>query len=109
MRNSFDGLSGIVTNQLHRNPMNGDVFIFINKRHNCIKMLRWEPGGFVLYYKRLETGTFEFPELEPGNESLQITWSSLMLMTEGISLKDIKRRKRFLLKNRDLSTQILSN
>ena len=109
MRNSFDGLSGIVTNQLHRNHMNGDVFIFINKRHNCIKMLRWEPGGFVLYYKRLETGTFEFPEFEPDTDSLQITWSSLMLMTEGISLKNIKRRKRFLIKTRYLSTQILSN
>ena len=59
MRKSFDGLCGLVSGRLGKSPMSGDVFIFINKSRNRIKLLRWEPGGFVLFYKRLERGTFE--------------------------------------------------
>ena len=59
MRKSFDGLSGLVTSSLGQDLMSGDVYIFINKPRNRIKLLRWEPGGFVLFYKRLEKGTFE--------------------------------------------------
>ncbi len=61
MRKSFDGLCGIVQGQLKENPMSGDWFLFINKQRNRIKLLRWEAGGFVLLYKCLEKGTFEFP------------------------------------------------
>jgi transposase len=64
MRKSFDGLSGLVVSQLEQNPMSGDVFIFVNKPRNRIKLLRWEHDGFVLFYKRLEKGTFELPEME---------------------------------------------
>ena len=59
MRKSFDGLCGLVTNDLNQNPSNGSVYIFINKVRNKIKLLHWQSGGFVLYYKSLETGTFE--------------------------------------------------
>jgi len=57
MRKSFDGLSGIVQSQLNRNPTSGEVFIFVNRRRNRVKLLKWEQGGFILYYKRLESGT----------------------------------------------------
>ena len=62
IRRSFDGLCGLVTDRLGQNPMSGDVFIFINKPRNRMKILKWEPGGFVLFYKRLEKGTFELPD-----------------------------------------------
>ncbi|MFO7863283.1 MAG: IS66 family insertion sequence element accessory protein TnpB [Salinivirgaceae bacterium] len=97
MRKSFDGLCGIVHGQLHRNPMSGDVFIFINRRRDKIKLLQWEQGGFVLYYKRIESGTIEIPPLETSQKSLQIKWTDLVMMIEGISLKHIKKRKRFFL------------
>ncbi len=48
MRKSFDGLCGLVTNRLGQDPMNGDVFIFINRPRNRIKMQRWEPGELSL-------------------------------------------------------------
>jgi transposase len=64
MRKSFDGLSGVVQNILGRNPCNGDVFIFINKRRDKIKLLHWQGAGFILYYKRLEKGTFELPRYD---------------------------------------------
>ena len=56
MRKSFDSLSGLVRNELGRDPASGEVFVFINKRRTSVKLLHWERGGFVLYYKRLEKG-----------------------------------------------------
>jgi hypothetical protein len=107
MRNSFDGLSGIVRNELIIDPLCGDVFVFINKRRNCIKLLQWEESGFVLYYKRLEKGTFEMPVKEKINsKSYNITWSSLMLITQGISLKHIHLRKRFHFEKTKIDTDI---
>ena len=87
MRKSFDGLCGLVQGQLGKNPMSGDLFIFINKRRNRIKLLRWETGGFVLFYKRLEKGTFEFPESESAGLSQKIDYSELIMIITGISLK----------------------
>ena len=45
MRKSFEGLCGLINGRLGQNPMSGDLFIFIIKQRNRIKMLRWEPGG----------------------------------------------------------------
>ena len=61
MRKSYYTLSGIVTNELGCDPCNGDVYIFMNKSRNRIKLLHWEPGGLVLYCKLLESGTFGMP------------------------------------------------
>jgi len=63
MRKGFDGLSGLIINKLGKNPIDGSVYIFINRRRDRMKLLVWQSNGFVLYYKRLESGTFE------------ITWS----------------------------------
>ncbi len=95
MRKSFDGLCGLVINHLGQNPMTGDVFIFMNRRRSLIKLLVWDQTGFVIYYKRLEKGTFELPSFEEGKNSVKITRRTLMLILEGISLKDIKTRKRY--------------
>jgi transposase len=96
MRKSFDGLSGLVSNELGRDPLSGEVFIFLNRRGNLIKLLRWEAGGFVLYYKRLEEGTFSPPILE--ERSTLIKWPELVLMLEGIEMKEYKHKPRFKLK-----------
>jgi len=99
MRKSFDGLSGLVQGQLDRNPTSGEVFIFINRRRNKVKLLRWEQGGFILYYKRLETGTFELPAFQEGALSCQMSWPTLMLMIEGISIEKYKKKKRYFINN----------
>lgn len=98
IRNSFDGLSGLVQNELGRDPLSGEVFIFINKRRNQVKLLRWEQGGFILYYKRLETGTFELPRQENDSSACPLQWTTLVMMIEGISMQNIQKRKRFILK-----------
>ena len=93
MRKSFDALSGLVRNQLQRNPASGEVYVFVNRNRNCIKLLHWESGGFVLYYKRLEKGSFTAPKLQAG--SLVLKWPELVLMIEGIQVKSSVQKQRY--------------
>ena len=96
MRKSFDGLCGIVESELKRSATSGEVFIFINKRKDRIKLLKWQEGGFELYYKRLEQGTFELPKASGSARSSAVVWPDLVMMIEGIPLvSDRKKRKRF--------------
>ncbi len=95
MRKGFDGLSGIVSSQMARSPLDGVVYIFINRRRDRMKLLVWEPGGYTLYYKRLESGTFELPLVKEGEHKMIMSWESLMLILGGISLKKIVKRKRY--------------
>ena len=91
MRKGFNGLCGIVTNELGRTAHSGEVFIFINRKNNQMKLLHWESGGFVLYYKRLEQGTFA--KINEGK--VQISWSDLVLMIEGIQVIKSNQKRRF--------------
>lgn len=97
MRKGFDGLSGLIRNELGRNPLNGDVYIFVNKRRNTIKLLHWESGGLVIYHKRLEKGTFPNPSIE--SDKIQIRWPELVLMLEGIKVVSLVRKPRFISQN----------
>jgi transposase len=96
MRKSFDGLQGLVTNHLGRSSLEGDVYLFFNRRRTQVKMLVWDRSGFVIYYKRLERGTFE--RLSGGDESQRaqsVSWSDLQMIMEGVKLQSIERRKRY--------------
>jgi transposase len=96
IRKGFDSLSGLVSGQLGQNPMSGDVFIFVNRQRNRIKLLRWEPGGFVLFYKRLEKGTFELPLSAKTDKKLLLDYGELAMLITGISMRNTKKRARFL-------------
>ena len=95
MRKSFDGLCGIINGEIKLDPTCGFVFIFMNKRRNQVKLLHWEQGGFVLYYKRLEKGTFEKPKLHMDNNESYIEWAQLVMLIEGVSIRNYKRTKRY--------------
>jgi transposase len=95
MRKGFDGLCGMVQNHLGKNAMSGDVFIFLNKRRNQIKLLLWEGDGFSLYYKRLERGTYELPTLNNEDRHWSISHEQLLFILQGISLKHVRKRKRY--------------
>jgi transposase len=99
IRKSFDGLCGLVSSRLGQNPMSGDVFIFMNKPRNRIKLLKWESGGFVLFYKRLEQGTFELPAAQNSVVSQLIDYGELAMIITGISMKYAKKRRRFYQQN----------
>lgn len=104
MRKGFDSLSGAVRNDLGLDPLSGDVFIFMNSRRTHIKLLVWEASGFVLYYKRLERGRFEYPLGEQTGSSLAVSWPQLMLIIQGIDLKSVRQRKRFSLPEKTSKT-----
>lgn len=93
MRKSFDGLCGLVTSAMQRQPTSGEVFVFLNRTRTHIKLLHWEHGGFVLYYKRLEQGTFPTGRHKAG----ELSWSDLVLMIEGIQVVKSIQKKRYLL------------
>lgn len=95
MRKGFDSLSGLVTSHMQLDVLSGSVFIFLNKKHNQVKLLLWEGDGFSLYYKRLEKGTYELPAIDDKNGSLTISAQQLQFMLQGISLKSIRRRIRY--------------
>jgi len=95
MRKSFDGLCGLVRNMMGQDPMSGDVFLFIGTRKDAIKLLHWEQGGFVLYYKRLEQGTFDLPRNGSDSPSKPISWPSLVLLIEGIRVEKYRQKPRF--------------
>jgi len=94
MRKGFDGLCGIIISEMQCNPMDGSVYLFINRRRDRMKMLVWETGGFMLYYKRLESGTFELPKSVKSGQ-LQVEWEQLVMMISGISLQHRVRKKRY--------------
>ena len=95
MRKGFDSLSGLVTSVMQLDVLSGSVFIFLNKKHNQIKLLLWEGDGFSIYYKRLEKGTYELPCFDDKNGALTITTQQLQFILQGISLKSVRRRKRY--------------
>jgi transposase len=96
IRKSFDSLSGIIRNELGRDPLTGEVFVFVSKRRTHIKLLQWEGDGYGLYYKRLEKGTYELPPAAgSGAEALCLTAAELQLILGGISLRNIKYRPRY--------------
>jgi transposase len=95
MRKGFNGLCGLVQNEFKENPLSGDVFIFVNRPRNRIKLLHWQGDGFAIYYKRLEKGTYELPEAKDTGVSIEIGMQQLMLILEGISLLSVRKRKRY--------------
>ncbi|MEY3248570.1 MAG: hypothetical protein RL742_613, partial [Bacteroidota bacterium] len=81
-----------------RDALSGEVFIFMNRRRDQVKMLVWDRSGFVIYAKRLERGRVELPRAQARGQAL--AWSDLMLILEGISLDSVRRRRRYTLSGR---------
>ncbi len=93
MRKSFDGLSGIVRSEFEGDPLDGNLFLFINRRRDRIKILHFDGGGYWLHYKLLEAGTFEVIASEA--KCAQIDSTQLAMLLGGVSLVGVKRRKRY--------------
>ena len=100
MRKSYDGLSGIVRKGLNRDPLSGEVFMFLNRRRTMIKLLVWDRSGFVVWCKRLERGTFELPQRMAQGASVVVNWDELVMILEGVSLSSVRRRKRYAMKKK---------
>lgn len=94
MRKGIYGLCGVVQNELNQNILLGDVFVFINRKHNTLKLLQWEGDGFCLYEKKLVRGTFEHQQ-QNNQPAILLTHYQLNCILQGVILKSIKMKKRF--------------
>lgn len=94
MRKGFDGLSGIVRSELESDPTDGSLFIFINRRRDRMKLLHFDGGGYWLYYRLLEAGTFEEVQITDDSCRLQIDATQLAMLLSGISLVAAKKRRK---------------
>ena len=99
MRKGFDTLCGVVRSRMGRDPLSGEVFIFLNRPRTTIKLLHWERGGLVIYSKRLESGCFEGPARDGDQNYYHMKWSDLVMTTEGLSAKSFVQRKRYVRPN----------
>jgi transposase len=99
MRCSFEGLSARARIVIEQDPLSGHLFVFLNRQRDYIKVLYWDDGGYCIWSKRLERGTFELPASDAAH--VEIDTNRLLLMIEGISLNSVQKRKRFALKNTD--------
>ena len=90
MRKSFDGLCGLIRSELKGDPLSGSLFVFCNRRRNMVKLLYWDRDGFVIWYKRLEQGTFNLPHILASNG--RIDRRQLSLLLEGVVPKKVNKR-----------------
>lgn len=93
LRRSFDGLAALTRDQIGQDPLSGHLFVFRNKSGDRVKLLFWDRSGFWLFYKRLERGTFRFPDAAGG--AVEVEGAELALLLEGIELSDATYRARF--------------
>ena len=108
MRMGVNGMCGQV-GKVGLDSSNGDVYIFVGKSRTTMKLLHWERGGYVMYYKHLEQGRFH-PRifLCQGIGFRSMRWDELVLLMEGISPK-AARRHRFAANVKCTVTQDLRN
>lgn len=94
MRRSFDGLAAMVPTALSQDPLSGHLFVFRSRRGDRVKVLWWDRDGYALWYKRLESGVFAFPEPNASG-AVEVSAADLMLMLEGIDVRGVRRQKRY--------------
>ncbi|QSO45661.1 IS66 family insertion sequence element accessory protein TnpB [Alicyclobacillus mengziensis] len=89
MRKSIDGLAALVQESFKLDPFSPCLFVFCNRQRNKLKILHWQHNGFWLYYRRLERGRFEWPDLG-SNKTLTVTRRELNWLLDGLSLSQGK-------------------
>ncbi|MGI6417631.1 MAG: IS66 family insertion sequence element accessory protein TnpB [Smithella sp.] len=96
MRKSFDGLHTLVRQVFELDPLDGHLFLFVNRRRDRIKLLWWDRDGLAMWYKRLEMGTYQLPVVSDDAQGVEIDATQLALLLSGVDQQSAKRRKRYL-------------
>ena len=92
MRKGFDGLSALVVAS-GLDVFSGHLFVFVSRRRDRVKILTWDRGGFVLWYKRLERGRFRVPAVEPDARTVRLDAAQLTMILDGIDVSQVRRSK----------------
>ena len=94
MRKGFDGLSGLVQECFGQDLLTGHLFLFLNRRRDRLKILYFDRDGLAIWYKRLESGSFEMPRTAEG-DGLELQPAQLAMILSGIDMRSARQRKRF--------------
>jgi transposase len=94
LRKSIDGLGALASARGH-DVFSGHLFVFTSRRGDRVKILVWDRGGFVLYYKRLERGRFRLPQIAPGADEVQLDATQLAMLLDGLDVKQVKQPQRW--------------
>jgi transposase len=97
MRRSFDGLCAMVAGVMQDDPLSGHLFVFRSRNGDRVKVLYWDRDGLVIFYKRLEHGTYRFPIdiSASANGRLEVPMRDFAMILEGFDLKEVKKRARY--------------
>jgi transposase len=93
MRKSYNGLSALVKNRLQGNPLSGELFVFVNRRQNQMKILYFDRSGYCIWSKKLEQGQFVVRGAPGGKR--QLNGTQLKLLLDGIEIKKSRQYKRY--------------
>jgi transposase len=91
MRKSFNGLFAIVQNDIEKDPLSGHLFVFCNRARNRLKILVWDGTGLWVFAKRLEKGTFAWPDVKSG--AVEMSFGELTQLLAGLDLRSFRRRR----------------
>lgn len=95
MRKGFDGLVRLVAEHIEKNVLEGGLYVFVNRRGDRLKLLWWQEDGLCVWYKRLEAGTFQLPQVVEDAKSVALSPTELSLILGGIDLKTARQRRRY--------------
>jgi transposase len=93
MRKGFDGLYGLVRDQLGQDPLSGYLFLFSNRTRTRLKALVWDGSGLWVCAKRLEKGRFRWPTVSEKQRSVTMRAEELAMLVNGLDLKQTQSRK----------------
>jgi len=91
LRRGHDGLCALVSGALAADPYSGHYFVFFGKRGDRVKVLFWDRGGFVVYYKRLARGCFRMPKVDSTTDRIELDATELMMLLGGFDLRRAPR------------------
>jgi transposase len=91
LRRGHDGLTALVRTRFGMDPLEGHLFVFVGRRVDRVKILFWDRGGFVLYYKRLAQGRFRMPKIDSGADRVVLDGTELAMLLGGFDLARARR------------------
>lgn len=93
MRKGFDGLYGLVRDQLGQDPLSGHLFLFSNRPRTRLKALVWDGSGLWVCAKRLEKGRFRWPTAGEQQRSVTMRAEELAMLVNGLDLTQLRPRR----------------
>ena len=91
MRKGHDGLAALVKQALSLDVYSGHLYVFVSRKGNRIKILAWDHGGFILWYKRLERGRFRVPSVDAEQSAVELESTQLSMLLDGIDYSRVRK------------------